>query len=319
VRIFSTFIFALPGEFLFMDNKLPKQLQQNFFDGHMRFAKAWKHDGNIGYSPIDEPPTIEDIEAHINGRQVLGCYTLREDTSVIWVMWDVDTKPFDEKKARNITRAIIDALGNIPCMVEFSGSKGYHVWVFLNEPTLAALVKPLVERVREVIGARSSGPVHVECYPKQANFDGIEGYGNLGKLPLGLHPLTNERSRFVNPYTWEPLTEQEVYEALQRKVEFADFAAQIDSLQDIEPIQKIINAIAPHWVDGQRHYVALYVAGLLCNAGWSKEDADQVIQGLCDLFGDDPKNVLQAVEDTYKRKENGSKVIGYKGSSYISL
>jgi hypothetical protein len=85
-------------------------------------------------------------------------------------------------------------LGSKP-LIEFSGGKGYHFWFFFDSPAparhargfLNRIVKPL-EKDLTVFG--------FEVFPKQDTLTG-KGFGNLVKLPLGIHRLTGKRSFFI--------------------------------------------------------------------------------------------------------------------------
>jgi hypothetical protein len=60
--------------------------------------------------------------------------------------------------------------------------------------------------------------ITVEVYPKQ-DVLAHDGYGNLVRLPLGIHPVTKQRSHFINLESvpgLDPLAEFDAATALNR-------------------------------------------------------------------------------------------------------
>src|SRR5690606_9114454 len=86
-----------------------------------------------------------DVHAHLNGDKTLGVYQLKDNT-VKWVCFDIDISKGSEIKSstwENIRRQTkylgkrLYQLG-VPFLVEFSGNKGMHIWVFFTEPVKAS-------------------------------------------------------------------------------------------------------------------------------------------------------------------------------------
>jgi hypothetical protein len=80
-------------------------------------------------------------------------------------------------------------------LIEFSGGKGFHFWYFFDPPLEAATTRRLLERVRASI-AGDLQAFEIEVFPKQDAHSG-KGFGNLVKLPLGVHRLSGKRSFFI--------------------------------------------------------------------------------------------------------------------------
>lgn len=183
-------------------------------------ARMW-HDPQrgTGYSPVKGPLTPNLVRAHLDGAITLGAYNLRLDGCVTWACLDLDmTKKAIEGLAGRRDRArelrdrqrgealrIRDGLraAGLSPLLEDSGRKGFHLWLFLPEPTPAEVVR---ERLLPLAGqlAPRDPDLSLEVFPKQ---DGVRsgGLGNLVKLPLGVHlrsgrrcPLLDDQARPVS-------------------------------------------------------------------------------------------------------------------------
>jgi hypothetical protein len=97
-------------------------------------------------------------------------------------------------------------------LVEDTGGRGYHLWI-LFEPPIPALVAYYVGRKFE-----QQPKVKCEVFPKQKV---VEAFGNLVKLPLGVHRKTGQRPKFVGVSSLDQVTripvpaEEEVSKAVQ--------------------------------------------------------------------------------------------------------
>ncbi len=289
-----------------MSTALQELLTKRFFDQTTHFATANNSNGAISYAPIEGVPTTEELEEHLAGDLVLGSYTLHKDSTVTWVCWDVDCTDLD--RARNITLDFHHKLGELPHGIEFSGNKGYHIWLFLDQPVDAKKAREIAIALRDLVGAPSSGNPHVEVFPKQDRLTAIEPLGNLVKLPLGLHPKTKAKSIFVDPcVSWvEAIDPQVVLEA----------TACLDDLnkiiEDSDPSEQIIGLLQPFWIAGERHNLGLCLAGYLAKIGWQEETVTNLLQT---LHGEEDKKLVELVEDTYQKIANGGRVIGFQGLS----
>ncbi|MEA1972860.1 MAG: CRISPR-associated primase-polymerase type A1, partial [Candidatus Cloacimonadota bacterium] len=147
-----------------------------------------------------------------NGNMTVGVYNLNLENQVKFLAFDLDViKPvvkqfhsntaFREKiteKLQMIVNQIIDVLktANLNGYIEFSGNKGYHVWVFFKYWIKAELAKDLGKMVVSKID-KGDTPCEIEVFPKQARVMKNKT-GNLIKIPLGIHLKTGKRSYFVN-------------------------------------------------------------------------------------------------------------------------
>ena len=149
------------------------------------------------------PLTDDRLAQHLKGEVTLGAYQLREDGSAGWLCLDVDADEDTElarEHARLMTRLLLGRLHKMGLspVCEYTGGRGYHIWVFIDGGAPAAFLRRLgdwlVSSVAEDEGAYAG--IHVEVFPKQTALCPGE-FGNLVKLPLGIHKKTEHRSIFV--------------------------------------------------------------------------------------------------------------------------
>jgi len=188
------------------------------------FARQWadKKEKKQGYVPVRRSLTIEDIMEHLKGYKTYGIYILRSDSTVKLAVIDVDLTPqfrqkqkltskdkdtFCRERSYILTRIpeLSKKLG-LKTLIEFSGGKGYHFWYFFKEPVPAKSVRELLQPMVEQLN-RDVSIFHLELFPKQDKLQG-KGFGNLVKLPLGIHRLSGKKSYFLvqqNKDIWKQL------------------------------------------------------------------------------------------------------------------
>jgi hypothetical protein len=176
------------------------------------YARQWKNsEGHCGYMPVNEHLNEKVVRNHLLGNISVGIYQLRMDSTVNWLCFDVDIQKSIIKEAFTdddlLKRVMLDvkntavkiynecAKYSIDAYMEFSGYKGYHVWVFFDKPIVARMVKKFANQL--ILNIIPEKNTVIEVFPKQ-NFVKSDGYGNLVKLPLGVHIFNSKRSYFVN-------------------------------------------------------------------------------------------------------------------------
>ncbi len=185
----------------------------NLFAGREgAYARQWKNsEGHCGYMPVNEHLNEKVIKNHLLGNISVGIYQLRTDSTVNWICFDVDIQKSILKEASSDNdlwkRALLNAKNtavkiydecakfDIDSYIEFSGYKGYHIWIFLEKPIVARMAKKFGNiLISKIIPEKNCS---IEVFPKQ-NFVKADGYGNLVKLPLGIHIFNGKRSYFIN-------------------------------------------------------------------------------------------------------------------------
>lgn len=175
------------------------------------FARQWanKPEGKQGYVPVRRPMDFGDAEEHLAGRKTYGIYLLKSDSTVRLAVMDVDLDAkFRDRKLKADEKRLLKReftylvsrlkeeakKADLSPLLEFSGGKGFHFWFFFSSPVAAG-------RARQILGSLKAGiapdlsAFNMEVFPKQDHLSG-KGYGNLVKLPLGIHRLTGKKSYF---------------------------------------------------------------------------------------------------------------------------
>ncbi len=154
------------------------------------------------------PITLDDsrVMDHLKGKKTLGTYLVSPQGMVNLCVLDVD---IDKAKSEHIDlyRERVQALAGqlyritahqgLPVYIEDSGNKGYHLWIFFEMPIPAGRAQALGAWLANQADYYEG--LHVEVFPKQ---DAIDQYGNLVKVPLGVHLKTGRRCLFVDPETF---------------------------------------------------------------------------------------------------------------------
>ncbi|AEX84846.1 hypothetical protein Marpi_0402 [Marinitoga piezophila KA3] len=158
-----------------------------------------------GYRPIRRPLNFHDIKDHFSGKKTLGIYLLKKNDTVKFAAYDIDIKKHylnredkfvyeenSKKVAKRLSREL--NLENIIHYFEFTGNRGYHIWIFFDIPVSAYKIKYIMEKILDRIELEEG--IDVEIFPKQTSLNG--GLGNLIKVPLGVHKKTGKKCLFVD-------------------------------------------------------------------------------------------------------------------------
>ncbi|WP_456384936.1 CRISPR-associated primase-polymerase type A1 [Desulfolithobacter sp.] len=191
------------------------------------FARQWadRNQERQGYVPVKRPMLPADILDHLSGKRTYGLYLLDHDAEVYTGVVDMDLvkslrdRNEFKKQAREIRREAMylhDRIENLAaeaglcCIAEVSGGKGYHFWFPVDSPVPAGAMR---RALQQVIGTldRDVRSFTLEIFPKQDRLTG-KGFGNLVKLPLGIHRGTGKPSWFVRA---PDRTEQRQFEYLR--------------------------------------------------------------------------------------------------------
>jgi len=161
---------------------------------------------------IDAPLDADAVRQHLGAERTLAIYPCREEATVTACVVDVDigkrslllhppgSPDFDRllQAARADALALASALRahGVPSYVEWTGRRGYHVWVFLEEPVPVGAAR---QALQALLGAAGNPPDGVtrEMLPKEAGA-GAGQRGGAVKLPLGVHVQTGDRSSFLD-------------------------------------------------------------------------------------------------------------------------
>jgi tetratricopeptide (TPR) repeat protein len=215
-------------------------------------ARQWVGpSGRSGYSPVREPFTPAVARQHLLGAYTVGIYPLRMDNTVFFLAVDFDMAKGQTpargvgalmRRVHQTALKLVEeaARWGLPTLLEDSGHKGRHVWVLFAQPIPAAAARRMGNALLTRIGRPPEG-VGIELFPKQSRVAG-QGLGNLIKLPLGVHRLTNRRALLLDPATGEPFPEQ--LRALGRYERVSRQAA-IRALQELERATAGMSRVIP--------------------------------------------------------------------------
>jgi hypothetical protein len=166
------------------------EIEKLFFDLFVGRTDCYSKQLEKGYLAVKNPITLEIIKQHLLGTITIGVYQLLENV-VKWGCLDFDLNTLEDfENAKKLFNHLVK-LGLNPLM-EMSGGGNYkcHIWVFSD--TTAVKMQEFLKGVCDKLNIYPH-----EIFPKQTYVK--EGdYGNLVKLPLGIHRKTNKRSYFLD-------------------------------------------------------------------------------------------------------------------------
>ncbi|GAB1467909.1 hypothetical protein MASR2M64_06010 [Candidatus Cloacimonadota bacterium] len=165
------------------------------------YARQWvADDGKHGYTLVNEPININTLRNHLNGNYTLGVYQLDSSSKVKWIdfeldvekahqddLADIEFKEWIDNAMQKSLKQIIELLSayKIHANIEFSGFKGYHLWILLEEKISAVFARDFAQRITAQVPIGGL-PIHIEVFPKQTRISS-SSFGNLVKLPYGIH------------------------------------------------------------------------------------------------------------------------------------
>lgn len=172
---------------------------------------------DVRYLLVEEPLTKEIIHRHLRGEITIGLYQVSPiDNTVKWALYDLDhgENPTSEdlEKLRKQVVKLYETIvvkkdeadnthkfSSLAVLIEFSGSKGYHLWIFFDPPIPAIIANKLLRNIM----AKTDVLVK-EIFPKQGILTG-KHYGNLVKLPFGVHRVSKRRTEIYDGTNWNVL------------------------------------------------------------------------------------------------------------------
>jgi len=174
-------------------NLTPEKMLTLFFHRSDVFAEQKK---GGWYCPVKRPATLEDVKRHLKGEITMGAYCLKQDNTVKWGCIDLDgtDQPLLKKQAELIYKTFDDLpkilmLGRL---LENSGRRGFHVWIFFRYPIQALLAKAIIKSRLNNLNL----PLF-EVFPKQTELNENRKYGNLVKVPKGKHLKSGKWSEII--------------------------------------------------------------------------------------------------------------------------
>jgi len=161
-----------------------------------------------GYSTIKRTLSEQFLEKHFKGFITFGIYVLTKTSKCNFICIDIDipkSKLGDidfkdpKKKYSHLKEKLMIFQKNIieklsiekeSILFEDTGGRGYHIWVFFEDAISGKDARKLYHILKFHI------EIDFEFFPKQSNLNEKCNYGNLIKLPLGMHQKYDRRSIF---------------------------------------------------------------------------------------------------------------------------
>ena len=189
-----------------MNNVSDLRLYLQLFRGR---EDCFAQQGEDFYFPVRQTLDVFYILRHLAGDLTFGLYVLNSASCCHLFCIDIDipkselsqvdfTNP-DQKYAylKDKLSAVLEVLRtrlDVPSdsiLVEETGGRGYHIWVFFGRPVNGQTAVKFGRAMRTHLD------FEIEFFPKQGRLTANRKYGNLIKLPLGIHQKYGSRSSFI--------------------------------------------------------------------------------------------------------------------------
>ncbi len=163
------------------------------------------------------PLTEKQIQEHLTGNQCIDTFIQRPNATVKYIVFDVDvskkillqysrdSEEFKQYLAKALNKAaelckILDNLG-MKGYIEFSGNRGYHVWLFFTEWIQVRYANMLNDVIEQKFS--QDNDISLEFFPNKTKLKNGK-FGQVIKLPYGIHLHTGKRSYFLDD-NYEPV------------------------------------------------------------------------------------------------------------------
>jgi hypothetical protein len=165
---------------------------RDYFKGRTDVFAEQRQDGS--YFTVERELLVSDITEHLEGQRTLGIYPIFSQNSLVnFLVIDIDIKDFT--LVQRVVKACLKlGIPKDAVLLEDSGCKGHHIWIFFAQPISAEKA----QRFGKIIISDIKND-DIEIFPKQKQV--LPGdYGNLIKLPLGIHKKTGNKTCFLDEY-----------------------------------------------------------------------------------------------------------------------
>ncbi len=161
----------------------------------------------------NEPLTEDIVREHLAGARTIGTYVQRPNSTGRYLVIDIDVSKkivlkysmespeFAQhmKQCFQVTAEILNILGRLGLKgyAEFSGCRGYHIWIFFTEWIPLRYIHALSRILSEQIQGILTEEIGVEYFPDERKIRAGKP-GQSIKLPLGLHLKSGIRGYFLD-------------------------------------------------------------------------------------------------------------------------
>lgn len=283
-----------------------------------------------GYSRELWSLTDDVLVRHLKGEITVGAYQLNEDNLVKWLVFDLDPEHLNDplETARSLLRVAIERVHERAVLLEASRypDPSYHIWVLFEPELHAKAARWLGLRILKLAGVDRS----IEVFPKQESLTQGREFGNLVKLPLGLHQVKRKWSRFLDFETFQPRTtplqnahgisfsQADIRRMMRagekQSVPVYELPKSYKDLND-EDEKRTVEALAKYWLEGYRNDLEYSFLGFCLKRGVSFESAYRVIDAVTEITGDEERAArLELVKYHYRNRRGlGTNLKGLSG------
>jgi hypothetical protein len=254
-----------------------------------------------GGRTIREEVTLEHYRRHLLGEESLGVFPLLPDSTCRFGAVDIDRK--DPEAARAVYEALKSLGFEFGVHMEQSRGKGYHVWLFVDDPVPARDMQVILRRA-----VRDAGlPEKTEIFPKQADAATVE-FGNYINLPY--FGETDGPRMMLTDGQMEPMPLTR-FLTLCRPLPATTVRAIASGLSDDPAAERGSRPIAGKWIvdclsgvpEGQRNETAAKLVGYLQSRGIPEDVTLNLLASWADKCDPpmDHKELGRVVTGIYRR------------------
>lgn len=160
------------------------------------------------FTKIPKKLDEEAIKSNLEGEITLVAPVFSNNEKTKMLIFDIDISKEllndSENYTKNSKKVLLDAIKiskelevcGLSNIIEFSGNKGYHVWVFFDQEIEALLVRKLAFAILKKIGKPEIG-INREIFPNK-DYLSYDEESCLIKLPLGFHVISKKPCFFID-------------------------------------------------------------------------------------------------------------------------
>lgn len=160
------------------------------------------------------PLSKQAVVEHLKGKETLGTYIQRSNATVHYIVVDVDISKkimLQYERGSSEYQAYLEKTWSMASKilklyqefgmqgyVEYSGCRGYHVWLFFSEWIQTRYANMFCEMLEKKLGDVEN-EISLEFFPNKTRIRQGK-FGQVLKLPYGIHTKTGEQSYFLDAH-----------------------------------------------------------------------------------------------------------------------
>ena len=186
---------------------------KNIFNLFLNRFDCYLIQNTHGFVKVDEPLTYKVIQNHLQHKITVAIYQLDKDSKIKWICFDFDDGNAQTNAQKLYDYLISKKLFRHSTLLEYTGGRGYHVWVFFKQKISAAAGKILCQKILDRCN------LSCEFFPKQTKLSAETPYGAAVRLPLGFHRKYSKPSQLISPSSLDLIQPTILSQALINKLE----------------------------------------------------------------------------------------------------